>query len=65
MEKGRKEKVSEQLGSNTRLGIILDQKIMLVLGCENVAGKLRLSWYMTAGTNVTKPIKRIIFWPSI
>ena len=30
-------------------------EIILVCGCENVAGKLRQKWQATAGTNFTKP----------
>ena len=35
--------------------IILEQKLILLQGCDNVAGKLRQKWWATAGTTFTKP----------
>ena len=43
---------------------LLGQKIILVHGCENVAGKLRQKLKATAGTNFTKTCTNIIYKPS-
>ena len=41
---------------------LLGWEMILVRGCENVAGKLSQRWLATAGTNFTKP-RASYKWP--
>jgi len=40
--------------SNTTTGLVLGMKIMLVRGCENVAGKLKQEWKSNSREKVIK-----------